>query len=101
MLALTSVLILRPQLATHTRRVLGDKTAGLDAIEGAAAAYLAAEQRLGRVAPAVEPAALALALVGVLQRLVLAADTGSDLRARLQQAITALVTSYTTSAPHQ
>jgi AcrR family transcriptional regulator len=100
-LALTRVLISRPQLAGHTRRVLGDRTAGLDAIEGAAAAYLAAEQRLGRVAPAAEPAALALALVGVLQRLILAAATESDLRARLRQAVTALVTSYTTAAPHQ
>jgi AcrR family transcriptional regulator len=97
LLALARLLTSRPELAVRVRAVLGDKTAGLDAIESAAATYLAEEQRLGRVAVDAEPEALALALVGVLHHLVLTVDSEPDVQARVRQAVTALVTGFATA----
>jgi AcrR family transcriptional regulator len=85
--ALARLLVLRPELAARVHDVLGDDTA-LDAIEQAAAAYLAAERRLGRLPETTDPAAVALAVVGALHHLVL---TAADLDDRLRPAITALV----------
>lgn len=85
--ALARLLVLRPELAERVHDVLGDETA-LDAIERAAAAYLDAERRLGRLAASTDPRAVALALVGALHHLVL---TAGDLDDRLRPAITALV----------
>ncbi|SDE05431.1 TetR/AcrR family transcriptional regulator [Glycomyces harbinensis] len=84
---LARLMALRPELAGRVRTVLGDRAAGLDAIEQAATAYLTAERRLGRIAADADPAALALALVGVLHHLVLTEDTGE----RLRRAVTAVV----------
>ncbi|GAA2152817.1 MULTISPECIES: TetR family transcriptional regulator [Glycomyces] len=85
--ALARLLVLRPELAERVHDVLGDETA-LDAIERAAAAYLEAERRLGRLAESIDPQAVALALVGALHHLVL---TAGDLDDRLRPAIAALV----------
>jgi AcrR family transcriptional regulator len=85
--ALARLLVLRPELAERVHDVLGDETA-LDAIERAAAAYLEAERRLGRLAESIDPRAVALALVGALHHLVL---TAGDLDDRLRPAIAALV----------
>ncbi|MBP2320364.1 AcrR family transcriptional regulator [Kibdelosporangium banguiense] len=85
------LLVTRPELRGRIHAVLGDKTTGLDAIENAAATYLAEEQRLGRIAATADPETLALALVGVLHHLVLGADTESDVHARIQRTITALI----------
>ncbi|MEU5153890.1 TetR family transcriptional regulator [Glycomyces sp. NPDC021274] len=83
--ALARLQILRPDLAQRVHDVLGDATA-LDAIEQAAAAYLAAERDLGRLAAGTDPGAVALALTGTLHHLVLTGDLD-----RLRPAITALV----------
>jgi AcrR family transcriptional regulator len=96
---LARLLVTRPELRDRVHSVLGDKTAGLDAIENAAATYLAEEQRLGRIAATAEPKTLALALVGVLHHLVLTAGTESGVQARIQRTITALVRDFTTAAP--
>jgi AcrR family transcriptional regulator len=85
--ALARLLVLRPELAARVHDVLGNETA-LDAIERAAAAYLEAERRLGRLAEGIDPQAVALALVGALHHLVL---TAGDLDDRLRPAIAALV----------
>lgn len=98
---LTRLLVARPELTGRVRAVLGDKTAGLDAIETAAATYLAEERRLGRLATTAEPQTLALALVGVLHHLVLTADIESDVHARIQKAITALVKDFPTATPDE
>ncbi|NIH86131.1 TetR family transcriptional regulator [Amycolatopsis granulosa] len=90
-LTLTRLLVSRPELAGRVQAVLGDRTAGFDAIETAAAAYLAGEQRVGRVAADADPAALALALVGVLHRLVLAGDAEPE---RITRAITGLISAF-------
>jgi AcrR family transcriptional regulator len=85
--ALARLLVLRPELAARVHDVLGNETA-FDAIERAAAAYLEAERRLGRLAEGIDPQAVALALVGALHHLVL---TAGDLDDRLRPAIAALV----------
>lgn len=85
--ALARLLVLRPELAARVHDVLGNETA-LDAIERAAAAYLEAERRLGRLTEGIDPQAVALALVGALHHLVL---TAGDLDDRLRPAIAALV----------
>jgi AcrR family transcriptional regulator len=85
--ALARLLVLRPELAARVHDVLGNETA-LDAIERAAAAYLEAERRLGRLTEGIDPQAVVLALVGALHHLVL---TAGDLDDRLRPAIAALV----------
>lgn len=84
--ALAQLLVLKPELVGRVQAVLGDRAAGLDAIEQAAVAYLEAEQRMGRFAG--DPKAVALALVGVLHHLVLTDE--NDLPNRLRQTIEAL-----------
>lgn len=90
--ALARLLVFRPELAERVHDVLGDAVlvngSALDAIERAAAAYLEAERRLGRLAEGIDPQAVALALVGALHHLVL---TAGDLDDRLRPAIAALV----------
>ncbi|SFB14014.1 transcriptional regulator, TetR family [Amycolatopsis marina] len=98
-LALARLLVTRPALSGPVRAVLGDRTAGLDAIESAAVRYLAEEQRLGRVAATAEPEWLALALVGALHHLVLTVDSESDVHARIQHTVNALITNVTTRRP--
>ncbi|WP_040922211.1 TetR/AcrR family transcriptional regulator [Saccharomonospora xinjiangensis] len=93
--ALARLLVSRPELAGRVQAVLGDRTTGLDAIETAAARYLADEQALGRIAGTAEPAVLALALVGVLHHLVLAAVPEAEFHARSRNVITTLIQEVT------
>ncbi|GAA4021730.1 TetR/AcrR family transcriptional regulator [Allokutzneria multivorans] len=86
---LAKLLVARPELAARVHAVLGDRTAGLDAIEHAAATYLAAERKRGRIPAHASPEALALAVVGALHHLVLTAP--DDVHARLRHVITALL----------
>ncbi|GAA3892965.1 hypothetical protein GCM10022243_67420 [Saccharothrix violaceirubra] len=65
----------------RVRAVLGERTAGLDAVARAVADYLAAARGLGRVAPTTDPEAPAL--VGV--------PTAPNDRERLRRTIAALV----------
>jgi AcrR family transcriptional regulator len=98
--ALARLLVLHPDLAPRVHAVLGDRTAGLEAIERAASEYLAAERRIGRLPEAADPSALALALVSVLHHLVLTADTADDVPARLRRAVASLLGS-TSAAPSE
>ncbi|WP_121181587.1 TetR family transcriptional regulator [Nocardiopsis sp. Huas11] len=93
------LLVARPDLTGSVRAILGEGTAGFDAFEGAVAAYLTEERRLGRIAATTDPAALALALVGVLHHLVLSADTASAETDRLRATVTALIDGSTATAP--
>nr|WP_255673019.1 TetR/AcrR family transcriptional regulator [Glycomyces amatae] len=86
---LARLMVLRPELAGRVQAVLGERAAGLDAVERAAAAYLAAERELGRIGA--DPSGVALALVGVLHHLVLTAGPDEDITAPLQRAVDALV----------
>ncbi|NUQ86977.1 MAG: TetR/AcrR family transcriptional regulator [Glycomyces artemisiae] len=96
--ALARLLAMRPDLTARVEDVLGAGGSGFDAVERAAAEYLAAEQGLGRFSEAADPGALALAAVSVLHRLVLAGSADAE---RLRGAVTALVagTAKTHGAP--
>ncbi|MEU6249411.1 TetR/AcrR family transcriptional regulator [Glycomyces sp. NPDC047010] len=86
--ALARLLAMRPELVARIEDVLGAGGSGIDAVERAAAEYLAAEQVAGRLGAGADPAALALAAVSVLHRLVLAGSGDLD---RLRGAVAALV----------
>lgn len=87
--ALTRLLAARPELAAGVRSVLGDGNTGIDAIEAATAAYLAAERELGRVAAGADTEALARALAGTLHHLVLTAEE-PEIPALVTRTVTAL-----------
>jgi AcrR family transcriptional regulator len=91
MAGLTRLLAIRPQLADRVRAVLGERAGGLDALHAAVAAYLAAEQRLGRLPEATDTEALALAVISVLHHLVLTAGTEPELHRRVRDTVAALI----------
>jgi AcrR family transcriptional regulator len=72
LLGLATLMVAHPHLAARVREVLGDDM--LDAIEHAIRAYLAAEQRLGRVPASADTEAVAFALVGAIHRFALAGE---------------------------
>ncbi|TDB75301.1 TetR/AcrR family transcriptional regulator [Micromonospora sp. KC723] len=94
LLALTRLMALRPELAADVEAVLGNGTAGLQAIEHATAGYLSAEQQLGRVPAETDAEALALAVVGVLHHVALTGATGSAANVRIRRAIDALTAGF-------
>lgn len=94
--ALAKLLVLRPELTTGVHKVLGDRTAGFEAIERSIAEYLTAESELGRIPETVNPAALALALVGVLHHLILTENAD-----RLEEAVKSLAHMTTKPAPSE
>ncbi|WP_327010841.1 TetR/AcrR family transcriptional regulator [Dactylosporangium sp. NBC_01737] len=89
----------RPGLTAGVEAVLGEGTGGLQAVERAAAAYLAAEQRLGRVPAGADTGALALAVVGVLHHVALTADPGPAGPAGIRRALAALTGGFSAVAP--
>ncbi|MBF6332835.1 TetR family transcriptional regulator [Nocardia transvalensis] len=98
-MASTRLLVARPDLIDRVRAVLGDSTAGLEAVESAAAAYLFAEQRLGRVAATADPELLAQAFVGVVHHIALTATAESDVPGRIRRTVTAMSDGFTVAAP--
>jgi len=92
-LALSRLMAFRPELAASVEAVLGSGTAGLQAVERAVAAYLAAEQHLGRVPAGADTEALALALVSVLHHVALTAGTDPAADSWIQRAMGALIAS--------
>ncbi|WP_016698797.1 TetR family transcriptional regulator [Actinoalloteichus spitiensis] len=97
--ATLTLLVARPGLVERVHAVLGPGGSGLDALEAAATSYLAAEQRLGRLAPPADPDALALAVVGVFHHLALTAGHQPGIHARLRSAVTGLLAPVTSPAP--
>lgn len=89
--AFVRLLVARPELAGRVHAVLGAGTAGLEAIEVAAAAYLAAEQRLGRIGTGADPGLLALALVGTFHHLVLTCRDEGEIAARTRRVVDGLI----------
>lgn len=72
-----------PQLLSQLREVLRDSDRGPQVNVEAVTAYLAEEQRAGRVAATVQPAAVAEMLVGAcLHRAFLTSFNGGDLTKR-------------------
>ncbi|MEV0128947.1 TetR/AcrR family transcriptional regulator [Dactylosporangium sp. NPDC050688] len=96
---LTRLTACHPDLAARVEAVLGAGTAGLAALEGATAAYLAAEQRLGRVPAGVAVDALAFAVVGVVHHAALTAAPASDVAGRIRGALAAITGGFPAVAP--
>ncbi|MEU4312584.1 TetR family transcriptional regulator [Nocardia sp. NPDC024068] len=97
--AFVRLLVARPELAEKVHAVLGDETAGLEAIEVAVTAYLAAEQQLGRLGAAADPELLSLALVGTFHHLVLTSRPETDIRARMRRAVAGLIACCVPAGP--
>jgi AcrR family transcriptional regulator len=88
LLALTRLMVLRPELAAAVEAMLGDRTAGLRAVERAIAGYLAAEQQLGRVPAEADTEALALTAVAVLHHAALTGEPTDTLVRRAMSVLT-------------
>ncbi|WP_433528858.1 TetR family transcriptional regulator [Micromonospora sp. CA-263727] len=101
LVALTRLMAARPELIENVEAVLGTGTAGLRPVERAAAAYLGAEQQLGRVPTDADTGALALAVVGALHHVALAGETGSAADARIRRVIDALADGFPAVTPSQ
>jgi AcrR family transcriptional regulator len=69
--ALSGLAMSRPTTTRRIRESLGGGAPGFTAIEEAITTYLAAEQRLGRVAEAIDPSTVALAIVGTAHHLLM------------------------------
>jgi AcrR family transcriptional regulator len=92
LLALTGLALARPSLVPRLSEALGEGTLELDAGERVFAAYLEAEQRLGRVRPGADTVSLALALVGAAHQLLMTRGPHApDLRERMRRVTTALM----------
>ncbi|MEV4508170.1 TetR/AcrR family transcriptional regulator [Dactylosporangium sp. NPDC049525] len=89
----------RPSLASGVEAVLGAGTGGLQAVQRTAAAYLAAEQRLGRVPADADTEALALTVVAVLHYVAFTAGPGPSTDARIRRAMAALTRGFPAVAP--
>ncbi|RKR92180.1 TetR family transcriptional regulator [Micromonospora pisi] len=94
LLALTRLMVFRPDLVANIEAVLGTGTAGLQAVERAIAGYLTAEQQLGRVPTEADTEALALAVVGVLHHVALTEETGSTAQTRIRRAMATLTDGF-------
>ncbi|MGV9555290.1 TetR/AcrR family transcriptional regulator [Streptomyces sp. NPDC003522] len=90
--ALSGLAMSRPVTMLRIREALEAGAPGLTTIEEAVAAYLTAEQRLGRVAETVDPDTVALAVVGTVHHLLMTGRPGApDPRPPLARLVATLV----------
>ncbi|MEU9115293.1 TetR/AcrR family transcriptional regulator [Streptomyces sp. NPDC048483] len=75
--AAASLALTRPAAFLRVREALEGGAPGFAAVEEAVAAYLRAEQRLGRLAPDADTGAIALALVGTVHHLLMTGWSGA------------------------
>ncbi|MDQ3629641.1 MAG: TetR/AcrR family transcriptional regulator [Actinomycetota bacterium] len=80
-LAVHSVISLRPSLAERLREVRGHRSPTLGDLEKVFAAYLEEEKKLGRIVPRADSAATALALVATIHRILMTSQ-GNSTQAR-------------------
>ncbi|WBO68478.1 TetR/AcrR family transcriptional regulator [Streptomyces camelliae] len=76
-LAISGLAMARPGSMLRIREALEGGAPGFDAIQRAVTGYLGAEQRLGRVAETVDPATVALAVVGTAHHLLMTSRPGT------------------------
>ncbi|MDI3403641.1 TetR/AcrR family transcriptional regulator [Streptomyces cavernicola] len=89
---ISALALSRPAATLRVRQALESGAPGFDAIEAAIAAYLDAEQRLGRIAPTLDTAAAALAVVGAVHHLLMTAHPGGpDPQERIERLVELLV----------
>lgn len=91
-MAIARLLTAQPRLQARVQEALDGVCANLQSLEGAFAAYFAAEAELGRIKPHAEPEFLALMFVGTLHHLVASGRSGvDDLGERVKKVATVLV----------
>jgi AcrR family transcriptional regulator len=96
---ITAIVTSRPSLVHRLHQVL-EAASAFGQIEASLAAYIKAEQRLGRLEPSADPAAEAVILLGSVHHLVFtgrSADPGFP--ARVQQIVTAVIDGMAPAAP--
>jgi AcrR family transcriptional regulator len=90
--ALAAIALTRPGAAARIRDIWQQSPSGFDTFEGTLAAYLQAEQRLGRVPAGQDCAAVALALTGTIHHLLMTTWHGSaDPHERIRSVVRALL----------
>jgi len=89
--AVTAIVTSRPSLMPRLHQVLAD-TSAFGAIEESLAAYIKAEQGLGRLAPAANPATEAAILLGAVHHLVFVGQLAAMVvPARVHEIVTAVI----------
>ncbi|QIB47958.1 TetR/AcrR family transcriptional regulator [Streptomyces aureoverticillatus] len=90
--ALSGLAMSRPATTRQIREALEGGAPGLAAIEEAISTYLAAEQKLGRVAETVDASTVALAIVGTAHHLLMTSWPGTpDPRPPMKRLVAMLV----------
>ncbi|BDD83739.1 TetR family transcriptional regulator [Tsukamurella pulmonis] len=89
--AFARLLAARPALRDRAAEVLGDGAAGFDGVTAAVAATLESAVDGGRLSPAVDPAALAYAIVGAALRAWCAGDPDACWHAAVRASVIASV----------
>jgi len=89
---ITAIMTSRPSLVHRLHQVL-DAASALGEIEASLAAYIEAEQRLGRLAPSAGPAVEAAILIGAVHHLVFTGRSASaEFPEQVRQMVTAVIT---------
>ncbi|MFD0429526.1 hypothetical protein ACFQ60_23150 [Streptomyces zhihengii] len=89
--ALSALVITRPGATERFREAMTTGAPGFTAIEDAIAAYLRAEQPLGRVPASLDARSTALALVATAHHLLMTADPATpDPAAQMERLVTTL-----------
>lgn len=90
--AISGLAMTRPAAALRIREALEAGAPGFTAVQEAITGYLRAEQRLGRVAEAIDPETVALAIVGSAHHLLMTGWPGTpDPRPAMARLVAALV----------
>jgi AcrR family transcriptional regulator len=90
--ALMSLVAAKPELGSSGPEHAGGRGGGLGDIEGHFAAYLEAEQGLGRIGPSADTETLAFTLLGTVHHLILTRrDNAPGLREQVHRIVAALV----------
>jgi AcrR family transcriptional regulator len=96
--ALISLVATKPELGAVLEHD-ADRAGGLGDIERYFAAYLDAEQKLGRIGPGADTETLAFTLLGTAHHLIITRRSGApDLRQQVQRIVAALVAGMDTDA---
>jgi AcrR family transcriptional regulator len=91
-LALMNLVAARPELQRAAEHAAAPAGGGIGDVEAHFAAYLDAEEQLGRIAPGTDTQALAFTLIGAVHHLVITHSAGlPDLAARVHRIVVAIM----------
>lgn len=96
---ITGLAVTRPVASLRVREALEAGAPGFAAIQDAIAAYLDAEQRLGRVSDGTDASSLALALVGTIHHLLMTGWAGAPVPREQAERVVALLAGAAGAGP--